>query len=229
MSVTLNMNEKDEEDMHESVSIEMNNNISKWNSTIEKMLKNISLKSDIYKREHYRITQSTNSRFSMLMISILVLSPLPAFVSIARSYLEQDNEYDLVFTMTSSLISFTSSILISILKFSKFENKINEHKIATIKYRALSNNINRQLSLLRENRISAQEYLDWIIKKYDDLNAASPLLDVSTSDYDNNEEINEEVHEVREEVRDESIHNIFRNVYDDSNMNYELSRFTSHV
>jgi hypothetical protein len=229
MSVVLNMNEKDDEDMHESVSIEMNNNISKWNSTIEKMLKNISFKSDIYKREHYRITQTTNSRFSMLMITILVLSPLPAFVSIARSYLERDNEYDLVFTMTSSLISFTSSILISILKFSKFENKINEHKIATIKYRALSNNINRQLSLLRENRISAQEYLDWIIKKYDDLNAASPLLDVETSNV-HTEEVDEDVHkEIHKELSNDSIHDIFKNVYDDSTMNYELSRFTSHA
>ena len=170
----INIDEEKNENMVDPIlKSNLNINIKKWNSKMEKILKNILKKSNIYKKEHYKLFEKNDKYFSYLMITVIILTPIPALSSIVRTF---SNDLDLLYVITSSLISFISGVILSILKFSNFKEQSNRHRTATIKYINLVNNITRQLQLYRRNRISAQEYLDWILKKYDELNSESPLI-----------------------------------------------------
>ena len=240
-STIINIGEENEKNIIEP-NLKPNLNIKKWNSKIEKILKNILKKSNIYKKEHYKLAEQNDKYFSYLMITVIILTPIPALSSIIRTF---SHELDILYILTSSITSFISGILLSILKFSNFKEQSNKHKTATIKYIYLVNNITRQLELYRRNRISAQEYLDWILKKYDELNSESPLIysieyvedfvitetdsdSDSGSDYLEEEE-NEKEKELEKKISLILSSNMIDSSFDDKTMNYEISRYKSNI
>jgi hypothetical protein len=244
MSTIINMGEENENNIIEPI-LKANLNIKKWNSKIEKILKNILKKSNIYKKEHYKLAEQNDKYFSYLMITVIILTPIPALSSIIRTF---SHELDILYILTSSITSFISGILLSILKFSNFKEQSNKHKTATIKYIYLVNNITRQLELYRRNRISAQEYLDWILKKYDELNSESPLIcnieeyvedfvlteTDSDSDSDSDSDYLEEEENEKEKKLEQKISiilnsNMIDSSFDDKTMNYEISRYKSNI
>jgi hypothetical protein len=240
-STIINIGEENEKNIIEP-NLKPNLNIKKWNSKIEKILKNILKKSNIYKKEHYKLAEQNDKYFSYLMITVIILTPIPALSSIIRTF---SHELDILYILTSSITSFISGILLSILKFSNFKEQSNKHKTATIKYIYLVNNITRQLELYRRNRISAQEYLDWILKKYDELNSESPLIysieyvedfviteTDSDSDSDSDyleEEENEKEKELEKKISLILSSNMIDSSFDDKTMNYEISRYKSNI
>jgi len=240
-STIINMGQENEKNIIEPI-LKPNLNIKKWNSKIEKILKNILKKSNIYKKEHYKLAEQNDKYFSYLMITVIILTPIPALSSIIRTF---SHELDVLYILTSSITRFISGILLSILKFSNFKEQSNKHKTATIKYIYLVNNITRQLELYRRNRISAQEYLDWILKKYDELNSESPLiysieyiedfvLTETDSDSDSDSDYLEEEENEKEKELEKKISlvlnsNMTDSSFDDKTMNYEISRYKSNI
>lgn len=242
MSTIINIEEANNENNIDEPILKPNSNIKKWNCKIEKILRGILKKSNIYKKEHYKLVEQNDKYFSYLMITVIILTPIPALSSIIRTF---SHDVDVVYVITSSLTSFISGIILSILKFSNFKEQSNKHKIATIKYISLANNITRQLQLYRRNRISAQEYLDWILKKYDELNSESPLIcnlesvddlvveeEETESDSDSDyleEEENEKERKLEKKISLKLSSNGSDSSYDDKTMNYEISRYKSNV
>lgn len=146
---------------------------TKWNKKIEKVIRDIGNKSFKYKSLHLKVAQDSYNRYSLYMSTVIILSPLAGTIGALGAFI---NIEGYIFSITSSLISFICGILVSMIKFGKYDQMSNAHKTATARYISLGNNIKRQLSLYREDRIQANEYLDWLTHSFDELYVSSPLL-----------------------------------------------------
>ena len=62
------------------------------------------------------------------------------------------------------------------MKFAKYEKKISLNKTIAAEFMTLEANINRQLSLYRQDRVSSIPYMEWLEHKYQELIATAPLL-----------------------------------------------------
>jgi hypothetical protein len=217
---------------------------SKWNKKIEKIVIDIGNKSIKYKNLHMKIADDANKTNTVLMTTIIVISPISGTLGALGATMEQ---YNWAYSITSSLISFISSILVSIVKFSKYEKINTSHRTASTRYNSLENNVKRQLSLSRKDRIPANQYLDWLTTTFDDLYLSSPLLYELKDVVDIEEEMIKEDEEI-EDDSDEDINVEYRNIkkhkndnkktdlftefqdlhkYDDRLMNYQLKRFNN--
>lgn len=147
--------------------------ITKWNKKIEKVVRDIGNKSMKYKSLHLKVARNSHKKYSWYMKSVIILSPLAGTIGIIGAYTE---EYNWIFGISSSIISFLCTILVSMIKFGKYDQTCNAHKTATARYISLGNNVKRQLSLYRIDRISANEYLNWLTHSFDELYTSAPIL-----------------------------------------------------
>jgi hypothetical protein len=147
--------------------------VTKWNDKIEKVVRDIGNKSIKYKSLHMKISNESYNKYSLYMSSIIILTPLSGTISIISTFFELDSW---IYSITSAFLSFITCVLVSMVKFGKYEQIGNAHRIATSRYISLGNNVKRQLSLYRKDRISANEYLNWLTRSFDELYVSSPLL-----------------------------------------------------
>ena len=160
--------------MDDSMTL-MKKNI-RWNEQMEKVLRIIERQCNKYKINHSEIASYSEKMYTGLMISSIVLTPLSGIVTSLGSMICEDVQDMLYYNMTSTLLSFVAGILISVTKFSKFDKTGQAHSIALSRYTSLEQNIKRQLILDPKDRINAKEYLNWVIKNFDDLYTSSPIL-----------------------------------------------------
>lgn len=147
-----------------------------WNSKIENVLKIIGKQCQEYKKMHNEIAIRSERNHSALMITSIVITPLSGIVTTLGSVLCDEIKEYFYYTNISTILSFAAGILISITKFSKLDKTSNAHSVAAARYKSLENNIKRQLVLDEKDRIIATQYLDWVIKNFDDLYTSSPML-----------------------------------------------------
>ncbi len=146
---------------------------SKWNDKIENVIVELYNKSLIYKTQHIKQAEKYYDRYSYFMTSVLIISPLAGSISLIKLILQSNNIF---FDISVAILSFLTGIIISFIKYSKYDDVGNSHKTASARYMSLINNIKRQLLLYRKDRISADEYLQWLTNSFDNLFISSPLL-----------------------------------------------------
>jgi hypothetical protein len=149
---------------------------TKWNSKLEKVLKVIEKQCENYKNTHQNIALDCDKKYSVLMLTSIILAPLSGIISTIGAAVDKEDISMFYYTTTSTIISFATSILVSVIKFSKFDKSSNAHTLAASRYISLGNNIKRQLLLDYRDRVPAKEYLDWVIKNFDDLYTSSPIV-----------------------------------------------------
>jgi len=149
---------------------------TEWNNEIEKVLRVIQYQCHNYKLIHNDISVKSEITYSGIMISSIIITPLSGIVTSIGAIICKDFEDLFYFNMTSTILSFLAGILVSVIKFSNFDKTSQAHSIAVARYTSLEENIKRQLVLCPKDRIKAQEYLDWVIKNFDDLYTSSPIL-----------------------------------------------------
>jgi hypothetical protein len=149
---------------------------TEWNEEIEKVLRIIQRQCNNYKLTHNDIATKSEKTHSIIMITSIVVAPLSGIVSSMGTVLYKDFNALFYFNVGSTILSFLAGILVSVTKFSKFDKMSQAHSIAVARYTSLEENIKRQLILKSKDRINAQEYLDWVIKNFDDLYTSSPML-----------------------------------------------------
>lgn len=159
-----------------SRSLNIVNNNTEWNKKIENVLRILKNQCVEYKKMHFEIHTTSERIYSSLMISSIVLTPLSGIITSVGMMLCDDILDLQYYTCASTILSFVAGIIISITKFSKYDKTSQAHLTAASRYTSLENNIERQLFLDAKNRISAQKYLDWIIKNFDDLYTSSPVV-----------------------------------------------------
>ena len=149
---------------------------TKWNTKIEKVLLVIQKQCNNYKIQHNNISSASEKTHSALMITSIIITPLAGIVTSIGTMVTEEFEGLLYYTMTSTALSFLAGILVSISKFTKIEKTSQAHLTAMARYSSLEENIERQLFLDPKDRASAHEYLEWVIKNFDDLYTSSPML-----------------------------------------------------
>lgn len=150
---------------------------TKWNSKLEKVLKVIEKQCENYKNTHQNISLECEKKYSRLMLSSIILAPLSGIVSTVGAAAADRNIITMFYyTTVSTILSFATGIIISVIKFSKFDKSNNAHTLAASRYISLANNIKRQLLLDYRDRVPAKEYLEWVIKNFDDLYTSSPIV-----------------------------------------------------
>ena len=154
--------------------------IENWNIKVEKTIKIIEKQCRLYKQLHHEIAQQNQKRYNYFMISAIIITPTSAIISSLGTLISNDMfEILCIFTLTSSMLSFISTILLGIVKFNKYEEYSQLHKSSYSKYFALEENIKRQLILYANDRIDANEYLNWLTKTFDELFDNSPDFDTN--------------------------------------------------
>lgn len=166
---------KQVKDYNKIPRFKMNN----WNSKIEKTVKLIEKQCRIYKKIHNDISIINNDKYSSFMIIAIVITPISGIVTAIGTILSNNLEQLCIYSITSTILSFLSSIFISIIKFNKYDEISYAHKTSYSRYISLEENIKRQLLLYREDRINAHEYLNWLTKSFDELFDSSPNFDNS--------------------------------------------------
>lgn len=156
-------------------------NIS-WDKNIEKNILSIGEKAHGYRLMHIQESRNMSHIYEQLMYSGILLGPLAALLSGIQTIIAPDDS-DVYLPIAVTCIGFISGIVVAITKYGKFEEKSSSHKLAASKYTSLESNVRRQLILSRNNRVNAEEYLEYIGKSFDELFTSSPL--VANKTYEN--------------------------------------------
>ena len=147
-----------------------------WNKNIESIIQVIEKQSRLYKKMHLEISFNSNWYYSFFMISAIVISPLPGLVTTFGTLFCDDLNDMVYYNSVASVLSFLTTILVSIIKFNKYDEISHAHKSASFKYVSIEQNIKRQLMLSRSDRIVAKDYINWLLQSFDNLYASSPVL-----------------------------------------------------
>lgn len=148
--------------------------IENWNDKIEKSIKLIEKQCRLYKKIHNKVASDNINKYSYFMMAAIFITPLSGVVTTIGTIFCKDLEDMYIYNTITTLISFLSGILITIIKFNKYDEVSYAHKTASSRYISLEENIRRQLMLYREDRINANEYLNWISKSFDELFSSAP-------------------------------------------------------
>jgi len=154
--------------------------VEKWNSKIEKVVKLIEKQCRLYKKMHNEFSISNSEKYSWFMISAIAFTPISGVVLSIGTILCKDLQDMYIYNITATLLSFLSGILITIIKFNKYDEISYSHKTSASRYISLEENIKRQLLLYEKDRINATEYLNWLSKSFDELFDSAPNFDSST-------------------------------------------------
>jgi hypothetical protein len=156
---------KEENNLHQ-----INDDKIKWNDNLEKETYNIAYNCNNSKINHIKNSIIYSRIYSMFIILGVLIGPVSSTLSTTDAFSSS------TLLIISSFTGYISGIIIAIIKFGKFEQLSILNKNAAMKYNSLENNIKRQLSLYRADRIKPDHYLKWIEIKFEEINSTSPLI-----------------------------------------------------
>jgi hypothetical protein len=146
--------------------------LTEWSDNIEKIVKDIGDTCKGYKWMNIFCAKKNMNKYNIMMYLLIVLGPISGTISTMTT--SENYNYNLQVLIT--IFSFTSGILSASIKYSKFEERSAAHKNIAAKFSSLEGNISRQLSLNRNDRINAGEYMNWVSQSFDELFNSMPLL-----------------------------------------------------
>lgn len=145
----------------------------KWNDSMEDFVRQIGDKCNNNKKLHIKAAYK-NSSWNKLFINLgMFLSPISGTLGGLRAILTNDNT---VLPILSLVIGYIGGLVVLAVKTGKYNELAQKHKQASAKYTSLENNIQRQMTLYRKDRIQPNQYLQWLETKFDELEASSPLV-----------------------------------------------------
>jgi len=144
-----------------------------WSDKVEKVISDIQVSCEGYKWMNLYSAGQLETRFTILMYLLIVIGPISGILSSVATF-DYQKYRDLQNVIT--VFSFLSGVLSAVAKFTKFQERCITHKSMASKYASLEANIRRQLSLNREDRVNAGEYLEWCSIMFDELFSSTPLM-----------------------------------------------------
>lgn len=147
-------------------------NSSEWNRKLEKSIQSLGELALAYKWMHCEAATDFSLIYNRIMYGSIILGPMAGVLNTVNTYIG-----DVMFIpILVTIISFISGILIGIMKFSDYEEKITQYKSTAAKYTSLANNARIQLNLERKDREDAKQYMIWYATSYGNLFEASPII-----------------------------------------------------
>ena len=143
-----------------------------WTQSLEDYLRNIGLISNKYKKIHNRKAKYYISKYNTAMYTSILLGPLVGMLSAINMSVGDL----LVIPIVILCISFLNGILMSIIKFRKWDETALIHKTSAAKYSALATSAQRQLALSLEHRDDPDSYIRWITTIFNKIFITSPII-----------------------------------------------------
>ena len=201
----------------------MSENKLGWNSNFEKIILNFKNKISSLGKQHSELSEIKYKYHSYYMLSVLIIGPLTGLVSGVGSYFKTHENLLLV---SSSFLNIFSGIILSIIKFNKYDEISNDHKNAAIRYASLEHNIEQQILLRKKDRIEAEKYLDFLNEEFRQICASSPFINCYIEDKEDEEEY-EDDSDLGNSESDLEEENKKLTTKKDGILQYELERFNT--
>ena len=184
---------------------------SGWTVEIENYIGKISEVCIKYKRLHIQKATKYLSRYNGIMYSSILLSPLVGMLSAININIRDNTIIPIVILS----ISFLNGILISIIKFRKWDEGALSHKASAAKYSALASSARRQLNLPHKDREDSDDFTIWFSNAFNKLFLSSPIIGIES------EKEFEELTRVKQQNKEQMSQL-------DGRVNYELRRFLNN-
>lgn len=146
-----------------------------WNQRIEGVVKEIEDQSKQYKKVHSEKAQHFRTLYNRYMGIAVFMGPLTTTISGLGMLIFPEESF--ILTVTTTILTFVSGLIFSYVKYNKIEELSLSHNLASLRYTSLEKNIHRQLLLYKSDRISPQQYLEWLSTTFDELLITSPYID----------------------------------------------------
>lgn len=168
-----------------TIDLQTSKNIQ-WNEKLEMAAKDIGEASKSYKIMHIQEAQKANKIYNRLMIMAIIMGPLSGVTSgigaVINSNSDSDSEINTTIPIIATILGFLAGIIVSMIKFGKYDEASNSNKQAAARYTSIESNVRRQLSLYRSDRVPATPYMEWLETKYEELFMSAPLLPAEVYD-----------------------------------------------
>jgi hypothetical protein len=180
-----------------------------WTKDIEEYVKKIGETCIKHKNLHTEKASKYIAKYNRLMYTSIVLGPLVGMLSAINININ-DSIYIPIIILC---ISFLNGILVSVIKFRRWDEASILHKTSSAKYLSLASNAKRQLSLDQKNREDSDDYLKWITHTLNTIFLSSPIV---------NDDSDKDLEEI---IFTNTTHPEKREELYDGILNYELKRF----
>lgn len=161
------------ENLDDDIEMETKLDTINWNDKLEETAKLIGEECRGLKTMHLESSIRYEKYHTYIMTIGMLLGPISGTLSGIKAALG-DNIVEL--SSFSILCGYISGIVIAIANYGNFDYISQSNKQSAAKYTSLEGNIRRQMSLYRNDRINAIQYLQWIETKFDDLFISSPII-----------------------------------------------------
>ena len=128
---------------HQNDDTDIELGIGEWNNKLERSIQSLGELSLGYKWMHCEMAKSYTTVYNRLMYASIALGPI---VGVVNTFNQTFGDTTVIPIMIT-ILSFLTGVLTGIIKFSDYEEKINNHKTAAAKYTSLANNARIQLNL----------------------------------------------------------------------------------
>jgi hypothetical protein len=152
-----------------------NENEPGWNQKLEHAAKEIGEVSSGYKMMHIKVAQKASRTHTVVMFIGIFIGPIAGILSGIGAALD-DSPTPPLLPIMSAIMSFLSGIIVTVIKFGKYDEVSTANKTAAARYTSLEGNVRRQLALYRGDRPPARKYLEWLNNSFDELFLAAPLV-----------------------------------------------------
>jgi len=149
---------------------------SSWNNTQEELLKAISERSNCMRWLHTQCNIYFENTNFYLTIPNVVISTINGGFTMSLPALLPDGVSGKIATTIIGLISLLSAMLITLNQYIKSQQMMEAHRAAALSYSKLHRMISNELSLRRDQRINALDFLKHVRLEQDRLESMSPLI-----------------------------------------------------
>jgi hypothetical protein len=155
--------------------------VTEWTTEITEAIRDRMIRAEDHKLSHIGICNSMTKRYKVLTVSGIVIGPLISIISGADG---SATNPALLGVITG--LGVLSGLVVSLIKFGKYDERATNHKIAADGYGFLESEIRNQLLLSENDRLKAKTYMEWSQIKFNELFTSSPLLNITSYKKHNN-------------------------------------------
>jgi hypothetical protein len=144
---------------------------TEWTHLITEAIKDRMIRCEEHKISHILKSGTMSQIYNALTICGIAIGPMISVISGGSA-----GEMDKKLTGVIAGLGILSGVVVSVIKFGKFDESAIKHKNAADGYSELEDEIRNQLLLEEKDRLSAKDYMEWSQNKFTALFASSPLL-----------------------------------------------------
>lgn len=153
-------------------------------SKIYSYLLDIQNKCFEYSESHENDGKKYSRQNTILNITTIIITSSVATLTTSTSALEKGSSGSMAVVVTSSFLLYVSAVLTSVQQFLNFEKLSEKHKLASLKFISLGNNIKKFLAVEELEQQDIKNYFKWATDTYEQI-LFSSSMDANSNDVGN--------------------------------------------